>query len=185
MLKNLGNRIREIRKEKGMTLVEIARRTGVAQATLSRIETGVMIGTLESHEKIAEVLGVGLADLYAGLDARLERIEHVGQKEEKKVTFQDRNVRWELLAPGGSKKKIMPLELSLQPGGSTERQQEERGVEKFIYLLEGDVTVRIEKNDYPLKAGETLYFDASLSHQFVNASSRTARVLVAVSPARI
>ena len=76
MLKNLGQRIRTLRKEKGLTLVEISEKTGIAQATLSRIETGTMIGTVESHEKIAETLGIGLSELYTGVDRRYEQISH-------------------------------------------------------------------------------------------------------------
>ena len=74
MLKNLGQRIRTLRKAKGLTLVEISEKTGVAQATLSRIETGTMVGTVECHEKIAETLGIGLAELYSGVDKRYEQI---------------------------------------------------------------------------------------------------------------
>ncbi len=49
----VGNRVREIRKAKKVTLVELSKQTGIAQATLSRIETGSMVGTVESHRKIA------------------------------------------------------------------------------------------------------------------------------------
>jgi len=36
-----------------------------------------MMGTVESHEKIAEALGIGLAELYTGIDRRYEQIEHL------------------------------------------------------------------------------------------------------------
>ena len=51
MLK-IGNKIRELRKKKEITLIEFSKMTGVAQATLSRIETGDMPGTIECHHKI-------------------------------------------------------------------------------------------------------------------------------------
>ncbi len=183
MLKNLGTKIREIRKQKGLTLVEIAARTGVAQATLSRIETGAMIGTIESHEKIAEALGVGLADLFTGMvDPRHEQIEH---NPATSVTLQDKNMQWELLTSGSSKKKITPLRLTLQPGAVSAPEQNNRGVEKFLYVLEGEMTVRIEKNEYRLREGETLYFEASLPHQISNISPKTARALITLSPSQI
>ncbi|HXV27874.1 MAG TPA: cupin domain-containing protein, partial [bacterium] len=70
-------------------------------------------------------------------------------------------------------------------GSETQREHNERGVEKFLYLLEGDIKVRVDKEEYPLSAGETLYFDASLPHQILNEKSKTARLLVAVSPSKI
>jgi transcriptional regulator with XRE-family HTH domain len=185
MLKNLGLRIRQLRKEKGLTLVEVAEKTGVAQATLSRIETGTMIGTVESHEKIAEILGVGLAELYAGVDGRYEQISHLTRETERKATHQSKNISVELLTSESSRKKITPLCITLQPDSHTAAEHNERGVEKFVYLLEGEVKTKVENQEFHLKTGETLYFDASLSHQFFNEKQKPARLLVAVSPSKI
>ena len=73
---DLGAKIRKIRKEKKMTLVELSSLTGVAQASLSRIETGIMRGTVASHQKIAEALGTTIAELYGEIDSKLDEIEH-------------------------------------------------------------------------------------------------------------
>ncbi len=185
MLKNLGQRIRKLRKEKGLTLVEIAEKTGIAQATLSRIETGTMIGTVESHEKIAETLGIGLSELYAGVDRRYEEISHQTKETSRKVTHHGKDVRVELLTAQSSSKKITPLLITLQPESKTASEHHERGVEKFVYVLEGEISVKIDHHDYPLKTGETLYFDASLPHQIANSKSSPARALITVSPSKI
>ncbi|MFA6600232.1 MAG: XRE family transcriptional regulator [Candidatus Omnitrophota bacterium] len=185
MLKNLGERIRKLRKEKGMTLVEISEKTGIAQATLSRIETGTMLGTVESHEKIAEALGTGLGQLYAEIDRRYDEIAHQTKDAPKKVTQQGKDVRVELLTAQSSSKKITPLLMTLQGDSKTGLEHLERGVEKFLYVLDGEITVKINQQDYVLKAGDTLYFDASLPHQILNARASQARVLVAVSPSKI
>ena len=185
MLKNLGLRIRQLRKEKNLTLVEIAEKTGVAQATLSRIETGAMIGTIESHEKIAEVLGIGLADLYSGVDKRYEQITHLTKEAEKKVTHHSKDIQIELLTSESSKKKITPLLMTLQGESETPEEKLERGVEKFIYALEGDATVHVDKEEFILKTGETLYFDASLPHRFRNSGKKSSRLLITVSPSKI
>ncbi|MCB9800032.1 MAG: helix-turn-helix transcriptional regulator [Candidatus Omnitrophica bacterium] len=185
MLKNLGSRIRTIRKEKGVTLVELSEKTGVAQATLSRIETGTMSGTIESHEKIAEALGIGLADLYVGVDKRYEEIDHMGQADERKVTHHSRGIQIELLTQESSKKKITPLLLTLAAKTQTPRENQERGVEKFFYVLEGEIRATVDKAEFVLKAGETLYFDASLSHSVENVKDIPAKLLIAVSPSQI
>ena len=185
MLKNLGQRMRKLRKDKGITLVEIAKKTGVAQATLSRIETGTMMGTVESHERIAEALGIGLAELYSGVDRRYEQIAHLGKEAERKVTHHGKNAQVELLTQESSKKKITPLLITLQGESEMQREHHERGVEKFLYLLEGEIRVKVDKEEYTLKPGETLYFDASLPHQIINEKPKSARILAAVSPSKI
>lgn len=184
MFKNLGARIRELRKEKKLTLVDISKKTGVAQATLSRIETGSMIGTVESHQKIADVIGVSLAELYASTDPRLSKTEHLKQEEERKVTHHTKNVHVELLTQESSKKKITPLLITLQPDAETSQEKSEHGVEKFIFVLEGEVTARVNKEEFVLKTGETLYFEASLPHQLIN-GKKTSRLLMNVSPSKI
>ncbi len=184
MLKNLGHTLRQLRKEKKMTLVEISKKTGVAQATLSRIETGAMIGTVESHQKIADVLGASLAELYAGVDPR-SQVTHLKQDAEKKVTHHTKNLQVELLTQESSKKKITPLLMTLQPDAETTLEKNERGVEKFIYVLEGEVKVKANKEEYILKQGETLYFDASLAHQISNQKPKISRLLITVSPSKI
>jgi len=185
MLKNLGARMRELRKQKGLTLVEIAEKTGVAQATLSRIETGVMIGTIESHAKIAEVIGVGLPDLYQDIDDRAGKTA-VGKDEElKKASTHSRNVRVTLLTQQVGNKKMTPLLIELGAGAETEKEKKERGVEKFVWVQEGTVKVKLEKEEFDLKSGDTFYFDASYPHQIINDSAKAAKVFVAVSPAKI
>ncbi len=185
MLENLGQRIRQIRKEKDVTLIELSQKTGVAQATLSRIETGTMVGTVESHQKIAESLGVGLAELYAAVDRRHREVAHLTQDKTRKATHQARGLQIELLTQESTKKKIVPLLMTLSSGAKTASEENERGVEKFYFVLDGEVKVMLEKQEYVLKQGETLYFDASLAHEVANTGSKTARVLCAVSPPKI
>lgn len=185
MLQNLGARMRELRKRKGLTLVEIAEKTGVAQATLSRIETGVMIGTIESHAKIAEVIGVGLPELYQDMDDRTAKTS-VGKEEElKKSSTLSRNVRVTLLTQQVGNKKMTPLLIDLAAGTETEKEKKERGVEKFVWVQAGTVKIKVEKEEFELKTGDTFYFDASYTHQIINEHAKPATVFVAVSPAKI
>ena len=181
----VGDRVRELRKTKKITLVELSKQTGIAQATLSRIETETMTGTVESHRKIAEALGMGLAELYAPLDRRYQEIVHSKKETPRKTVHQTRGCQIELLTQEVSKKKITPLLLTLAGNSHTSQEQNERGVEKFIWVLDGDVDVKTEKETFNLKAGETLYFDASLSHRLMNSRAKTAKAFIAVSPSKI
>ena len=176
--------MRTLRKAKGLTLVEISEKTGVAQATLSRIETGIMIGTVECHEKVAEALGIGLAEFYSGVDKRYEQIARQG-KDARKITLHTKDIHVELLTQESSKKKITPLLLTLQGGGKTEKESNERGVEKFIWVLDGSVKVKLDQEEIVLKSQESLYFDASLPHQISNESAKPVKVFIAVSPPKI
>lgn len=181
----LGLKIRNLRREKKITLIELSKMTGIAQATLSRMETGLMMGTIQSHQKIAETLGVSVAELYQEIDLRHERTKIHPVSEPRKVTAKTDQMKCELLTQEISKKKITPLLITLQPQGKSEVEKLEHGVEKFIFVLEGSIKIKIESNEYLLNPEETIYFDGSLAHQFANAGNKIAKILCAVSPSKI
>jgi len=65
---NIGAAIRNLRKDQGLTLAELSQISKVALATLSRIETGKMTGTLESHMQIAKAFGLSLPQFYSEVE---------------------------------------------------------------------------------------------------------------------
>ena len=181
----LGGRIRNLRRQKKITLIELAKTTGVAQATLSRMETGLMIGTVKSHQKIAEALGISLGELYGGIDSRHDRIGHQAASSERKVYAKTDQMKCELLTQEISKKKITPLLITLATHGKSGVERLERGVEKLLFVLEGTITAHLDQKEYILNPHDTLYFDASISHQLSNSGSKQAKIFCAVSPPKI
>ncbi|MBI4394655.1 MAG: helix-turn-helix transcriptional regulator [Candidatus Omnitrophica bacterium] len=181
----LGERIRNLRRQKKITLIELSKITGVAQATLSRMETGLMVGTVKSHQKIAESLGVSLAELYGGIDTRYERIKHQTASQERKIFAKTDQMRCELLTQEISKKKITPLLITLNAHGKSETERLDRGVEKLLFVLEGTMTVHMEGKEYTLNPQDTLYFDGSIPHQLANSGNKQAKIFCAVSPSKI
>ena len=173
----IGKKMREIRKQKKITLIELSKTTDVAQATLSRMENGQMVGTVESHQRIAEALGVSLSNLYEGIDARAEGVRHQKGTEKRKVVSKTSSVRSELLISNLSSKKIVPVLVAIGPNGKTSMDQADRGVDKFLWVVDGEIKVVFENTEYNLETNDSLYFDASAPHQLVNQGSRIARVL--------
>ena len=77
----------------------------------------------------------------------------------------------------------MPALLRLEPNGKTEAEKNNPGSEKFIFVLEGDIEATVGDEKFSLQKNNTLYFDASLRHSFINAGKQTARALVIITPA--
>lgn len=183
-MEKLGTIIRTERKKKKITLVELAKMTGVAQASLSRIETGVMTGTVESHKRISEALGISLAELYDGIDTRVDTIDKQEGAEET-VTYVDDTIKIEVLTTNIAAKKIVPFLYTISPLSQTNSEKLERGVERFFFVVAGTVKVVVKDREFFLSTRGTLYFDASLPHHIVNATDSQAMVLCATSPSRI
>jgi transcriptional regulator with XRE-family HTH domain len=64
----IGSAIKELRQHRKMKLIELAEISKVQLATLSRIEHGIMTGTVETHIDIAKALGVRLTEIYKYID---------------------------------------------------------------------------------------------------------------------
>ena len=58
-------------------------------------------------------------------------------------------------------------------------------IEEFIYVLQGDIEVKVGKEDFVLKKGDSLYFDASLSHVLSNKKAKEAQAICIVSPPQL
>lgn len=184
-MKDLGAKIKHLRTSKGLTIVQVARSTGIDQATLSRIENGKMTGTLESHMRIADTLGVRLPQLYDNVLSHNAGIkeEAVRQKIEN-FSFSTGAVA-EILTGGILQKKMMPSLLKLKPKGHTQTEEFKDGTERFAYILSGSIELLVGREKHALSAGESLYFDASTPHHFTNKLKSPAQILSILTPASL
>ena len=181
--RTIGQRIREVRKQKKITLIELSKLTDVAQASLSRIETGIMSGTVASHQKIAEALGISLAELYTGCDARLEEATQTNAGEY--VSQIKNDISLELLTTNIAGKKMLPSVYKIAAGSKTEQDKLAAGIDRFLWVMEGSIVLILESKEYSLPTKSSLYFSASLTHSLKNSGDTPAEVLCVTSPAAV
>ena len=183
--KTVGGRLRVLRKAQGVTLVELAKASGVDAATISRIETGRMTGTIESHAKLTRALGVKLTELFSGIEEAQAKGAVAVQTPSRRTevyVHQAGKSSMAMLTTEVLKKKLMPVLIAIEPGGSTHKEETKVGTEKFLYVLEGALEARIGEEIHVLKRGSTLYFEASLPHSLRNPGDKTARCLAVTTP---
>jgi transcriptional regulator with XRE-family HTH domain len=179
---SIGKTIHALRKENNMTLLELADKSGVALATLSRMENGKMTGTLESHMKICDALGIALPELYKNLYSPRKAVDLQKQRSRTEVFIHDKKSSEEILASKILNKKMLPVLIKISKGGKTQKEETRPGIEKFIYVLEGKIEADINEEKYNLAKGDTLYFDGHTSHFFKNTHDHDAKLLCMISP---
>ena len=179
---HVGAIINKIRKEKNLTLQDLSQRSGVALATLSRIENGKMMGTLDSHMNIAKAFEMTLPELYRDLPSSKKTVDVQKSKAKPDVYIHDNRSSSEMLASYVSNKKMMPVLIKLSKGGNSHKEETKPGVEKFIYVLDGKVEAEIGQEKYNLTRGDTLYFESSLPHYFKNTGAGEARLISVTCP---
>lgn len=178
----IGKKIRELRLARELTLADLSKRSGVALSSLSRIETGKMTGTLESHIKISRSLGIRLPELYAELDAVGAPVEHRRATAPSGLFHSAKGTGFHLLASGTLRKKMLPMLITLPSGKSAPKEQTTVGVEKFLYLLKGKLEVEAGEERISLNVGDSVYLQASLPHTLKNAGAGPVVAVSVVSP---
>jgi transcriptional regulator with XRE-family HTH domain len=168
-----------------MTLTELAKRSGVDKAIVSKIESGKMTGTVECHRKLAEVFGLKLSEFYAFMED--EKPEPAEFREGKAISdvYQD---FLEILTTIPLAKKMLPTFVSLKPGETQYLEETLKKVERFIYILNGEIDVIVEGKTYHLKKdgvcekGDSLYSASLQRHTLKNTGSGVACALCISSP---
>ena len=180
---HIGNRLRELRQSHGFTLSQLAEKSGVQIATLSRIEHSKMVGSLQSHLNIAKALGVDITALYSHIiEKTAPPPQIIGPTKQAEIFAHNEKASQEFLTGRVLNKKMMPVLLKIEPHGQTNKEQNKPGTERFIFVLEGKIQVHINREAFALSKGNTLYFDSSLEHHFENQGDVTAKVICVCTP---
>ncbi|MBB6037942.1 XRE family transcriptional regulator [Phytomonospora endophytica] len=167
VLDAVGPRLRELRRRRGLTLAELAERTGVNQSTLSRLEGGARKPTLELLLPLAEVYAVPLDDLVGAPRTGDPRIH-------PRPVVRDGMTYVPLSSPGGvaAHKLVIPP----RPGAEPELKTHE-GFE-WVYVISGRLHLVLGDRDLVLKAGEAAEFDTHLPHWLGADGDRPVELLV-------
>ncbi|MDQ0381620.1 helix-turn-helix domain-containing protein [Amycolatopsis thermophila] len=173
VLAAVGPRLRALRKQRRVTLAQLASATGISVSTLSRLESGGRRPTLELLLPLARVHQVTLDEL-VGAPATGDPRVHARPVVRHGITFLPLTRR-----PGGLQayKMIYPPG---QPSAAPDRQVHE-GYE-WLYVLNGRLRLVLGEHDVVLTPGEAAEFDTRTPHWFGNPGPDTAEVLSLFGP---
>lgn len=178
----VGGRIRALREGMGLSLRDLAERSGVSAPMLSQVERGETSPTLQVATRIA-----------GGLDLRLSQLLRLD--EDGAVTVVGRCARRKGPVAGGHRYEVLtpPLpgqraEVSLHtlaPGASTggrgDPPMHEPGSREVAVIQDGALTFHCDGQRYELQSGDCVTFDADLPHRFENSGDEEAVLLAVVS----
>ncbi|MEV4255473.1 XRE family transcriptional regulator [Spirillospora sp. NPDC049652] len=169
VLDAVGPRLRALRRDRGVTLADVAAATGVSESTLSRLENGRRRATLELLLPLARAYDVPLDDLVGAPRTGDPRI-HLKPITRFGMTFVPLSRR-----PGGVHAFKMIIPARPEPLGPTPQAHE--GFE-WLYVLSGRLRLVIGDRDLTLPAGEAAEFDTSLPHWLGSADGGGVELLI-------
>jgi transcriptional regulator with XRE-family HTH domain len=178
---DLGARIRSIRKAKRMTIKEVAQQAGVTIGLISQIERNLANPSVKSLHKIADVLGVPIAALFAN---QARQSGPVVKREERRLLGSGgRGITYSLLTPDGNRSLAFVYGI-YEPGAKSGEFLFLHAGEECCYIIEGQMKVTLgdEGQEYILQTGDTICFGAMTPHKIENIGESALHALWSISP---
>lgn len=176
----IGKRLRELRKQKGLTLAHLAARAGCSKSFLSRVENDSASPSLATLVKIIQSLGFTLHSFFNGIEEKPNKIVRGGERQ--KFETKDGRSSYELLASDISGKSMEPFWVVLEPGSGSGKEPISHKGERWGLVLQGKIEVRVKDEVHLLGPGDAIYFDTSVPHGWRNPGKTRAIGITVVSP---
>lgn len=201
----LGDKLKSIRLEKGMTLEELSQKSEVSKSLLSQIERNISVPTVITLERITKAYGIATSGLFFELENDVQRSAPLPSKKKKTVNFNSKknNLRSKNMAivrKGDRKKLILPrceaeyelLSPDLQrkiefitvhfPVGARIAEFFNHRGEECGVILKGKLKGFIGDQVVVLEEGDSIYFDSSIPHRWESIGECEAKAIWAITP---
>ncbi|TIU73924.1 MAG: helix-turn-helix domain-containing protein, partial [Mesorhizobium sp.] len=163
----IGHEVRAFRKKLGITVADLAAATDISLGMLSKIENGITSPSLTTLQALSRALGVPVTAFFRRFE---EEHSAVFVKAGEGVDVERRGTRaghqYNLLGHIGANTSgvvVEPYLITLTENSDVFPTFQHAGME-FLYMLEGEVVYRHGNNLYPMKPGDSLFFDADAPH---------------------
>jgi transcriptional regulator with XRE-family HTH domain len=175
----LGRRIKLLRVSRGLTLKDLESRGGISATHVSEIERGKASPTVGALGRIARALGMRPATLVEPYVLPEVTVMRAGDREA-------RQVQWGTARLVPLTEPVQSAELNAQiltlPVGREPALTHVHEGEEWVTVLSGVAEIRIDRDRYVLREGESLHFRSHRTHAYSNLASNPAVLLMASRP---
>lgn len=179
LLSGIGSKIRELRKERKITLQDLADAVGISVSMISQVERGLAHPSIATLWRVANAFGVSVVHFFA--EPAKPKALVVRAHEQRALEIVNPGATYHLLSPDLNR-KIEFLKIILQPGQIDEGDLVSHEGEECGYVVSGTLTVRVAADSYILHPGDSIYFDSSIPHRLVNYGAQTCLSIWAMTP---
>jgi mannose-6-phosphate isomerase-like protein (cupin superfamily)/DNA-binding XRE family transcriptional regulator len=196
----LGERLRQIRTARGISVRELARRAGCSASLVSQVERGVTTPSAGVVYSLANELGISLDFLFGTQDVEPAKASSpsvevspwgratgpsgagIAQRAGERSSIElSTGVRWERLTPTHDG-RVDFIEIVYEPGGqsSEDGRSLRHDGREYLYVLEGELEAVVGFEKLLLTQGDSLAFDPATPHHYRNPTNGTVRALSVV-----
>lgn len=187
----VGQQLRTLRRERKLTLQQLAAMTGLSRAFIGQIEAGSANPSVGTLKKVADAMGVPMGALFTNgaSDPALREPEPNGVPSGPRVVRRDQRkmLAWPgrpwktyLLTPD-LQRKLEVLLNELEPGDTLDEAYTHQG-EEFGFVLEGSYEVTVGDEVFVLNEGDSISYPSSLPHKMRVVGDTRSRSLWVITP---
>lgn len=174
----IGDKIRRLRLQRGLTQEELAGRCELSKSFISLLERDLTSPSLDTLSDLLETLGSDLPTFFAKADEKLVfGDQDIFVKEDPEGL--KGQIKW--LIPSAQKNQMEPILLEMAPGGETDEDDPHEG-EEFGYVLAGTIKIVLGDRTERVRRDESFCFRPNAPHKLVNAGKSVCRVLWVSTP---
>lgn len=181
MTLDVGARLQTVRKSKGISQRELAKRVGVTNSTISLIEQNRVSPSVGSLKKVLDGIPMTLAEFFTielSADA-----DHCFYSREDQPDLGQGGLQYFLIGADHHERKMTVMREVLQPGSDSGEDLLQHEGEEGGVVVRGKVEVTVDNTVRVLEAGEGYYFDSRRPHRFRNIGDEEAEIVSANTPA--
>lgn len=182
VIKNIGDRIRALRKENRLSIKRLSEISGVSPAGIHKIENNQMVPTIAVLLKLAKALNKSVSYLVEEKEPTRE-IELVRRKDRQKFYSSRVHVWIENLAGNMEDGFLTGIYCVINPKGNSGRTKMSHRGEEMIVVLDNAIEFNIRNKTYRLSKGDCLHFRTEVPHSWRNPTDRKTKAFWVFAPA--
>jgi transcriptional regulator with XRE-family HTH domain len=175
---DVGERLKKIRKLKGISQRELAKRAGVTNSTISMIEKNGVSPSVSSLKKILACIPISIGDFFT-IDLDEMEPEKVVFRAEEQPDVGTGNVQLYLVGASVKGRTTDMLREFYPPGADTGEEMLQHEGEESGVVMKGEIELTVGFDVYLLKAGDGYYFSSHIPHRFRNLSDEECHIISA------
>lgn len=180
---NLGNKIRQLRRKKTLTLQNVSDLSGLSKSLLSQIENSFTAPPIATLLKISRALDVKIGYFFQDppVSSRIAVVRHKDRKETVPLHSRANGTKvgyqYESLAHPMSDKNMEPFMIEILPRDVADMIFYNHRGEEFLFVLEGRMEFRGADRVIELERMDCLYFDSNIPHALRGLNGKPARAI--------
>ena len=176
---DIGRRLKTIRTRMQLSQRQLARQSGVANATISQIEARKLNPTVSMLKKVLDGFPISLSEFFADeFDIR----DRVFFRAEELTEIADGGVSYRQVGANLSERAIQFMQERYQPGSGTGKHAITHEGEECGIILRGRLEVTVGEQSAVLKKGDAYYFRSNQPHRFHNPGNEICELITACTP---